>query len=106
MSHDFIATISRESTRYQEWMEVMGDFVIPLKSPFPAPGSAPGVAVGMFYEIDLSAITAEQRARMITHLARKFGFSEEEVASTLDEVGCPILADDVTVIVSNPQRWI
>lgn len=106
MGKDFIAKVSEQSTRYQEWLEVMGINEIPLESTFPVLGSAPGVKAGLFYQVDLSAITPEQRERMIKHIARKFGVDEQEVSSTLDAVGCPILAEDVTVIVNHPQKWI
>lgn len=106
MSREFIAKISEESTRHREWIEVMGVDEIPLKSPFPEWASAPGVEAGLFYQIDLSAITPEQRERMIKHIARKFEVDEHEVSSTLDTIGCPILAEDVTVVVLNPQKWI
>lgn len=106
MSSDFIAKISEQSARYQEWCEVMGSNEIPLKSPFPIAASAPGVKAALFYQIDLTQITPEQRERMIKHIARKFDVDIEEVSSTLDTVGCPVLADDVIVVVSHPQRWI
>ena len=106
MGKDFKATIRQNSERAQAWREVFGSYEVPLRSPFPIRASAPGIAEGLFYELDLQELTAEQRGRLITYIAQKFHLTEREVAGTLDEVGCPILDEDVTVTVFNPLKWI
>jgi hypothetical protein len=103
---DFTATINKESARYQEWVDVIGTNEFPIKSPIPEWISAPSVGRAPFYQMDLAQLTGEQRAKLIKHIAAKFSVDEQEVVSTLDEVGCPILAEDVTVTVYRPQRWI
>jgi len=106
MSKDFKATIRENSPRAASWREVFGSFEIYLRSPTPELASAPGVEAGLFYQIDLQELTEIQRARMIAYIAKKFHIDEQEVADTLDDVGCPILADDITIVVYNPLKWI
>lgn len=106
MSNDFRATIRQESERARDWQAVFGSREIPLRSPFPHEATAPGIACAWFYDIDLSLLTAGQRARLITHITTRFRIDEREVAADLDIIGCPILAEDVIVTVSNPQKWL
>jgi hypothetical protein len=106
MSQDFKATIRQDSVRAQAWREVFGSYEIPLQSPIPTQASAPGIESGFFYLLDLTSLTSEQRARLIAYIAKKFAVDEQEVAETLDTVGCPILDEDVTITVFNPLRWL
>lgn len=106
MSQDFRATICEENDRAQSWLEVFGTREIPLKSPLPTIASAPGIPEGLFYELDLQELTQEQRTRLITYIAKRFDVSEQEVSETLDTVGCPILSENITITVFNPQKWL
>lgn len=103
---DFTATINEGSERAAAWTAVFGGRVVPLVSPFPHEASAPGIAAAWFYQIDVTAITPGQRARLVAHIASRFDIPEAEVDAALDTVGCPVLAEDVTVVVANPQKWI
>lgn len=102
---DFTATIIGISERSIMWQEVMGGNVVVLKSPFASEALIPGHGVTRVYEMDIDALQPEQRERLITALARKFGLPEEEVSRDLDDVGCPVLADEIVVTIHNPQRW-
>jgi hypothetical protein len=105
MSEDFKAIINEKSTRYQEWLAIMGTNEIPLLTPIPQMVALPsGVAPCLW--IDIAALTYEQKERMVKHLATKFSIPEQEVAHDLDGVGCPILDEEVTVVIFNPQKWI
>lgn len=106
MSRDFIATIREGSPRYQEWLNVMGSNDIPLKLPIPGVTDLPSRGESHVFAMDLAALTEEQRKRLIQHIAREFEIDEIEVASTLDEVGCPILDEDITITIYNPQKWL
>jgi len=106
MSKDFTATIRKESTRAQAWINILGTDTAPITSPIPTLASAPGVPEGLFYMLDLTQLTQEQRIKLIRYLAQRFDVVESEVAETLDEVGCPILDEDVVVTVHNPLKWI
>ncbi len=103
---DFTATIREDSPRAADWRKVYGGTTVILKHPLPAIGEFPGVGAKEFYELDLDALTEEQRARLIAHLSERFQLSLEEVQSELDTVGVPILAEDVTLTIHNPVRWL
>lgn len=106
MSTDFVAAICPKSERYQEWLEVMGCDQMPLKSPIPIRADLPGRDNASVYLIDLPSLTQEQRERLLKFLARKFHLEDWEARSEIDEVGVPVLDEDVMVTVFNPQKWI
>lgn len=103
---DFKATLYIESKRYSDWLEVFGASTIDLRSPFPEQVLLPDERVAYAYKLDLTVLTTEQRARLITKLARNFELSEEEVARNLDKIGCPILAEDLSIAIHNPAKWM
>lgn len=90
------ATISNPE-RLAFWREVFGGNTVPIKSILPRWTSLPGYPVVLIYLLDLKAITLEQRLKLIAGIASKFDLPIEQVAAEMDEHGCPILADDVTV---------
>lgn len=106
MSKDFKAVISAKSPRYQEWVNVMGTNEFPITTPIPTPASAADIKQGLFYMIDLAELIPEQRERLIQHLAVKFGLDENDVANSLDREGVPVLDEDVTIVIFNPQKWM
>lgn len=106
MSKDFIAKIREDSPRHEKWMRVMGTNEIPIKTPIPAQGSIAGQDNALFFMIDLNELAEEQKERLIQHISINFGVDEAEVRGSLDQVGCPILDEDVTIIILNPQKWI
>jgi hypothetical protein len=79
------------------WQAVFGGDEVPVISIVPRLGSFPGVGEQRYYEMDLKAITEEQRARLVASIAEKFNRDIEEVSRDIDIVGCPILACDVVV---------
>lgn len=92
------AIISKSSPRYDEWLEVFGTDRIPLVSPLPYTGSAPGISKAQFYKLDTSALTEDQRMRFVAHISKKFQMSEDLVWREIkSDSPIPILADDVTV---------
>jgi hypothetical protein len=97
--------IAVDKDRAAMWQRIFGGIEAPVKSVVPGPAFLPGVGATMVYELDLSAITPEQRERLVKEIAGKFKLPEWEVDQTLDEIGCPILADDV-VIASTDIRQI
>lgn len=103
---DFTATINEQSSRYADWMRVFGTNQVVLKSPLAHAGIFPGVGKKDCYDVDLAALTPAQRERMILHISERFDIPLEEVRAELDNVGMPILADDVIVTIHNPQRWL
>lgn len=105
MGKDFTATIVKKGERADEWQEILGSTTINIKSPLPSYANLPGKPKELIYELDLALLTAGQRYRLVTHLSTKFNMWADEVEAHLDRVGCPILAEDVTITVHNPQRW-
>jgi len=81
------------------WESIFNGDTVPVISFVPEWANLPGYDEPQpVYMLDLKAITAEQRKRLIKALARRFGIPEETVAQKLEEHGVPILASDVTVI--------
>lgn len=103
---DFTATIVEESPRAADWIKVFGDRTAILKHPLPAIGEFPEVGAKEFYELDIPALTSPQRARLVEHLSQRFHVPAPEVESELNKVGCPILAEDVIITITNPGRWL
>lgn len=84
--------------RKREWEAILGSDTVQIKSMLPERVNLPGMDDELVYELDLVGFTAEQRERLVNHLARKFDFSPEFVAARLEvEGGVPILAKDVVV---------
>ena len=106
MEQDFSATINEDSPRAADWLKVLGSREVAITSPQPVLASAPGIEAALFYQLDLSALTAEQRARLIAHLAERFHVPLAEVKRDLNQVGCPLLAEDLIVAVSQPWTWL
>lgn len=77
---------------------IFGRDEMPVVSLIPQMATLPGYdEPQMVYELDLKAVTDEQRQRLIDVLADKFDLSPELVADELDRHGVPILASDVSV---------
>ena len=103
MGKDFRVTVYNKD-RAKEWESILGTTTVYVKSPFPTLAKLPGRGEALIYELDLDLITDEQRERLVAHLAAKFDVPLAVVQAKLD-LGVPILADDCTVGVMNPQKW-
>lgn len=106
MASDFVVQISDSSPRAVEWRQVLGTTELAVHSPLPAWVNLPGRGRQQAYMLDLALLTSEQRGALIDHLALKFGIPRGEVATEIDAAGVPILAEDVSVAVHRPQRWL
>lgn len=106
-SRDFTARISdHDPQRAATWRMVFQSDEVALRSPFPAFAMLPeGRGKTLIYDLDIEALTAEQRERLVLHISGRFNVSAEQVEAQLSVVGCPILAEDVTVVVERPWRW-
>ena len=92
MSRDFTVTVHAEDRR-KDFETVFGSTTVPVLSPVPALAELPGFdEPQLVYELDLDRLMTEQRKRLVTHIAEKFGLCESEVEAGLDEEGMPILA--------------
>lgn len=94
--HDFTATIHNKDRR-KNWLTIYDTDTVPIKSPIPTRTNLPGHPNTLIYELDLDAITANQRQRLVAHTAKRFGYDPAYVEAELDKEGMPILTSDVTV---------
>ena len=102
---DFTATVKQDTERGKEWLSILGTTTIPIKSPFSVPASLPGIPNARIYMLDLDSLDEPQTTRLIAHLSQKFNIPEAEIRAQLPQHGVPILANDITVTIRNPQRW-
>lgn len=77
------------------WQYVFDGDEVPITSIVPQVGSFPGVGEQRFYNLDLKAISAEQRQRLIVSIAEKFNQPVDFVEANIERIGVPILACDV-----------
>lgn len=103
---DFTATISETSERAETWQQIFGTDVVHLKSPFVAFEEIEGKSKVLVYDLDIETLTTDQRQRLVADLSTTFDLPESLVEEGLDTLGCPILAEDVTVTIKNPQKWL
>lgn len=83
--------------RIKWWQEVFDGDACPVTSIVPRWGDFPGIGTAQFYNLDMKAITDEQRQKLIRSIADKFNLTIDEVAADIGQVGVPILAADVVV---------
>jgi hypothetical protein len=89
------ATISEKDPRAETWMTVFGKLSFPLKHPISHINSNfPGKT---FYSGDATALTAEQKARLIEAMTRKFNIPASKVEESFKDGVIPILAENVIV---------
>lgn len=92
-----LAHIRNDSPRAEDWRRVFGGTTVPLRSLVPVVMDGPDGPKN-FYQVDVGSLTPEQRARVVEHVAKKFGLSPKAVEEDLaSEYGLPILVDDVSV---------
>ncbi len=91
------ATISKDSPRYEEWLDVLGTDTVQVKG-WLLPEWA--IVLGekkLVWQLDLDQLTEEQMGRLISHIARKFSIERREVVETIRQIGVPLLAEDLIV---------
>ncbi len=88
-----------DPARRAAFEKVFGTAVVPVKSATPVPAEVAGLGRQMAYQLDLEAIGPDARARLVEHLAAKFGVEPEAVDATLSEQGLAILAEGCVVSV-------
>jgi hypothetical protein len=101
--HDFWATV--DGARGEQWKRTVGTNRFPIESPLPIRGNLPGLGDREVYLLALDQLDAATRGAIMVELARSFGIPAAEIAEEISRVGVPILAEDCSVTVHNPQRW-
>ena len=105
MGKDFEITIRNNTEKAKEFMEVLGTLTVNVKSPIPEYISTPHHGKVLAYFLDLDLITKKQLENLIKHLSEKFNQSIDFVKENLDKFGVPILQNDCSLFIKNPQRW-
>jgi len=105
MSADFRVTIN--GPRGEEWERVAGTRTFPVLTPIPCMATLPGrPGLSRVFLVDLGELGPGVLERIVAHLAAKFQLSEQEAAAEIKTAGVPILDEECTVSISNPQKWL
>jgi hypothetical protein len=97
----FTATILKSSPRYRDWIEVLGTDQVPVESPLPHVGHFPVIGEKQCYAVAVKKLSTMQIDNLVAHMAKRFEVREDEVlADLLGDHGLPILAEDVSVLIS------
>lgn len=104
MGKDFEVTIYDEE-RKKNFIEVFGTNTFKVKSPIPQRIIRPDETEGLAYFLDLDLITKEEREKLIKNISERFNQSIDFVRENLDKMGVPILKENCSLIIKNPQRW-
>jgi hypothetical protein len=100
MPLSYVGRILPTSPRYEAWKCALGTDELPLISPDPHFGTAPGIDGGLFYLVDMARLTPQQLDGCVASIVSVFDVSESEVRAELaqpDFPGIPVLADSVVV---------
>lgn len=97
--HVYTATVmDRDSVRAAEWLVVHRSLTVPIVSPVAELTVMNGLGVVPIYKLDVTALGADERERLIQHVAAKFGLADAHVASDIaGEHGVPLLAEGLRV---------
>lgn len=107
MGADFKVLIHEGTERAKNFMEVFGRLEVNVMGIIPTMVNVPGFDKPQpAYMLDLAMITTAERTRLVNHLAARFQIDAAEVELLIDTMGVPILAQECTLTVENPQRWI
>ena len=105
MKHDFELEVL-DNLRVEEFTEIFGGPVVPVKSPIPSwELLGENKDERLVYMLDFRALDAEQKARLVEHLAAKFDAPAYQVLAQLNKDGLPIIAGNTIVNIKNPERW-
>lgn len=105
MKHDFELEVL-DALRVEEFTSIFGGPIVPVKSPIPSwelLGESKDER--LVYMLDFRALEADQKARLVEHLVKKYEAPAVVILAQLNERGLPIIAGNTVVQVKNPQRW-
>jgi hypothetical protein len=89
------AIINEKDPRAEIWKEVFGQLVFPLKHPVPFQMSTfPGK---MFVAGDPAALSEEEKEKLKSAMASKFGVPKEEIQKSIDDGLIPILFENIGI---------
>src|SRR5262249_13776611 len=84
------------SPRYENWRGILGTDEVPIMLPFGYKALFGEESVSA-YDLNLDALSPEQRERLIAWIAKEYGDSREKIEEGLNEFGFPIREADVIV---------
>lgn len=105
MGEDFKVKINNPE-RAAAFRKIVGDDEVFVRTPVPEIADLPGLGKRKVFKLDLDMYIPEEKERLAEHLAEKFGVNIEVIKANLAVSGLPILEEECTVIVKNPQRWL
>lgn len=90
--------------RAQIWRRVLGSAEIPLRGPLPEPlpPEEIGGPIREVYQLDLGALSREQREAVIQYIAEIAGITLADAETGLEREGMPVLAEDLIVTTDSP----
>lgn len=91
------AHLSKASDRYQDWLTVFGTDRVELEAPGAILATVPDRGTCEVYKLKLSALTEDQRERLVAYISHRFNLPFAQAREELARQGCPILASDVHV---------
>ncbi len=94
--------------RARDFEAVYGTTCVPVLSPVPGPTILPGFDdPQLVYLLDLTWVDeVGRREQLIDYIAQRFGQNRAAVAQGLDAEGMPILAEQTTLRIDHPHRWL
>lgn len=90
--------LNSASPRYASWLNIFGTDRAALLAPFEREVDFIGVGKVYAYVLNLEELTAEQIARLVQFVVKKFGAPAVEVQAELKAKGYPILPEDIVSI--------
>lgn len=105
--HDFWATIADDDPRSGYWQTVFGTKTVPIETPTAKQAILPGHNTPKtVYMLALHALPHSTMTKIVQHIATQFNLPEEEIQLQLYIKGVPLLADNLTITITNPQKWL
>ena len=104
MPQDFWVIIHGE--RGAEWERVIGTNHLPVRSPIPTVGSLPRLGERAIYLLAIDQLELSTVEKIVEHLCVQFRLQPDEAAAEIAAAGIPILAEECSIIIHNPQHWL
>jgi len=93
----FKAILNPQSPRYDDWLRVLGQDSVPLKSPQTHLANLGDEADVEVYSLDIEKLSEGQSDRLATWIAEKFGVAPKIARDAIASLGFPVRAVDVHV---------
>lgn len=91
------AILNPQSPRYDDWVRILGQDAVPLKSPRSYVADLGEEADVEVYALDVEALSVGQCARLVDWIAEKFGVAPQLAVQAINGLGFPVRAADVIV---------